>query len=178
MPETNPINEISLSQPDPDLPVFLKLSSELTGFSEEDLEGTGMLETYYCVLMKEEDQDGIRAFFERARQILSGSDVDEAIRAALVGPEKKPSQPPTPYEQQPFGGLAQRIILMWYMGLWTTMNGKEMLSEEARTAMVSAQAYIEGLIWTAAKTHPAGAKQPGYASWAEIPLEVKLRERP
>ena len=43
--------------------MFLVISSHLTGFSEEDLQGTGMLETYYCVLMKEEDHGGkYRAF--------------------------------------------------------------------------------------------------------------------
>jgi len=25
-------------------------------------------------------------------------------------------------------------------------------------------------MWLAAKTHPSGAKQPGFASWAEPPL--------
>ncbi len=75
MPKTSPISEPPLVQIDPDLPVFLKLSAELTGFSETQLQGTGMVETYYSVLMKEEDQDGIRAFFEKARQVLRSSNV-------------------------------------------------------------------------------------------------------
>jgi len=28
---------------------------------------------------------------------------------------------------------------------------------------------VEGLLWTAIGAHPAGAKAPGYGSWAEQP---------
>lgn len=41
----------------------------------------------------------------------------------------------------------------------------------ARTAafVVSPAAYTEGLVWRAIGAHPAGAKAPGYASWAQPP---------
>jgi len=157
MPNNNLITEPALKDIDPDLPIFLDLSSKLTGYSADELEQTGMLETYYCMLMKEDDQDGIRAFLEKARQVLTGADVDDEIKATFIDH--------TPYEE-----LAQRIILMWYTGIWTTMNQKDMKPAQARTAMISAKTYQEGLIWATAETHPAGAKQPGYASWERKPI--------
>jgi hypothetical protein len=160
---------------DPDLPVFLKLSEKLTGFSEEDLQGTGMLETYYYVLMKEQDQEGIRAFFKKADQVLKNSDVHAEIKAAFIDLPDTATRPQTPFDQMQYEGLAQRIILLWYTGIWTTMNWKDKLSQNARTAMVSAEAYKEGLIWVAAETHPAGAKQPGYGSWSRKPLSKTER---
>src|SRR5271168_4688794 len=109
MPNINLIMEPALEDIDPDLPIFLNLSSKLTGYYVDDLEQTGMLETYYCMLMKVEDQDGIRAFLEKARQVLISADLDGEIKATFI-------------DHSPYDGLAQRIILMWYTGIWTTMN--------------------------------------------------------
>jgi hypothetical protein len=170
MANTKTTTEPSLTQIDPDLPMFLKLSAKLTGYSEEELQGTGMLETYYCVLMKEQDQDGIRTFLEKARHVLESSDVEAEIKTAFIDIPDTATRPQTPYDQMQYDGLAPRIILMWYTGIWTTMNWKDRMSQQERTAMVSAEAYEEGLIWPAAETHPAGAKQPGYGSWETPPL--------
>jgi hypothetical protein len=170
MPNANQATELLPGQIDPDIPVFLKLSVELTGYSEEILHGTGMLETYYCMLMKEQDQDGIRAFFAKANEVLKSRNVEEAIRAAFIDLPDTATRPGTPFDQMQYDGLAQRIILMWYTGIWTTMNWKDTQSQSARTAMISAESYEEGLIWVTARTHPAGAKQPGYASWSRPPL--------
>jgi hypothetical protein len=148
---------LALQDIDPDLPTFLSLSSKLTGYSEDDLQQTGMLETYYSMLMKDEDQDGMRAFLKQARQVLESGDVHAEIKATFIDPA-------------PNDGLAQRIILMWYTGIWTTMNQKDVKPQQARTAMISAQTYQEGLIWATADTHPAGAKQPGYGSWSRVPI--------
>lgn len=170
MPNINLITEPTPKDIDPDLPVFLEFSSKLTGYSTNDLEQTGMLETYYCMLMKEEDQDAIRAFFKKVSKVLESSDADAEIRATFIHPPDTAIGPGTPYDQMPYEGLAQRIILMWYTGIWTTMNHKDQQPQAARMAMVSAQAYQEGLIWVTAETHPAGAKQPGYASWELKPI--------
>ena len=59
-----------------------------------------------------------------------------------------------------YNGLAKNIITMWYMGNW--MN-----------TVINPQSYVQGLIWGVAETHPPGAKQPGYASWASAPNTVK-----
>lgn len=175
MPNPNLFTEPAMKQIDQDLPVFLNLSASLTGFSEEDLQGTGMLETYYSVLMKEQDQDGIRTFLEKARQILTSSDVEAEIKTTFIDLPDTAARPNTPYEQMSYEGLAQRIILLWYTGIWTTMNWKDTMTQDARTAMASAEAYKESLIWVAAKTHPAGAKQPGFGSWSSEPLSKTER---
>jgi len=140
---------------------FLEISVYLTGFTKNELLATGMHETYYYTIMKEPDQDNVREFFKEAQSILDeyGGDenrLNEQIGARLIPPEK-------------YIEMAKRIMLLWYTGIWTTINivkgEKKPISE-----MVSAESYAQGLIWAAAETHPAGAKQPGYASWSLPPL--------
>jgi hypothetical protein len=158
---------------DPDLPVFRAISSLLTGFSETDLEGTGMLDEYYRVLMKEEDHEGVRAFLIKAEEIVKlgpGAQAKAAIQQAFIDLPETASQPNPPFDEMSYQGLAQRIILLWYTGNWTTMNWKDTRSQQDRTAIVSARAYQEGLIWVTAETHPAGAKQPGFGSWSKPPV--------
>ncbi|PWU19925.1 MAG: hypothetical protein C5B50_05700 [Verrucomicrobia bacterium] len=159
------------AQRDPDLPTFLELSAALTGFSEVELEGTGMLDEYFYTLMKEQDHEGVRAFLKKAGDILDGKrNVKAAIKAAFMDPPPGLTDPNPPFDVMPHQALARRIILLWYTGVWTTMNWKETKSQDQRTSIVSARAYEEGLIWMVAQTHPAGAKQPGYGSWSRPPL--------
>jgi hypothetical protein len=156
---------------EPGFYVFLSISAHLTGFSEEDLVGTGMHETYYYTLMKEADQLTVRSFLTKAGEILKGkTGVDEKILQYFLPPtgEKQPAS--VDYHRMPYDGLARRIILLWYTGIWTTMNWKDKKSQDERTETVSPQAYEQGLIWVAAETHPAGAKQPGHGSWSKRPL--------
>jgi hypothetical protein len=146
---------------EPGFQSFIRISARLTGFSEEELLGTGMQETYYYVIMKELDQDNVRAFFGKTDEILNGKKgIEENIRKYFI----------PPCGETPYAGLAQRIILMWYTGIWTTMNGSDTKKPDQRTAMISAATYQQGLIWTVAETHPAGARQPGYNSWSKPPL--------
>jgi hypothetical protein len=160
-----------LKQPDPDLGVFLQISAALTGYSEVKLESTGMLDDYFCVLMKEQDHEGVRAFLAKAKQILPpNADVIKNIKKAFIDLPNTATRTNTPFDQMSYNGLAQRIILLWYTGIWTTMNWKGTKSQDDRTAVVSAQAYQEGLIWETAGTHPSGAKQPGFGSWHEPPI--------
>jgi hypothetical protein len=164
------VTPLTLENIDPDLPVFLALSSHLTGFSQVELQGTSMLETYYCTLMREDDQEGVRGFFRKAKQILESENTIQEIKETFIDLPVSTAGSNPPFDQMPYQGLAQRIILLWYTGIWTTMNWSDQKSQQDRTAMVSAQAYEEGLIWVAAETHPAGAKQPGYNSWSKPPL--------
>jgi hypothetical protein len=140
---------------------FLDISVYLTGFNKNELLATGMHETYYYTIMKEPDQDNVRAFFKEAQKIMdefgaNETQLNEEIAKRLI--------PTNNYFE-----LAKRIILVWYTGIWTDkvmINGKL----EDVSAMISGDSYAEGLIWAAAETHPAGAKQPGYGSWALPPL--------
>ena len=127
--------------------VFLRISVELTGFDEMELLGTGMVEPYFNVILNQNSVAIVEAFLETARSILDGKYSPEKRKEAIASQLMPASL---------FAGLAQNIITMWYMGSW--MN-----------EMVSPTAYTQGLVWTAAGTHPPGARQPGYASWAKPP---------
>jgi hypothetical protein len=163
-----------LSQPmsDPGLPVFRAVSSHLTGYSEVDLEGTGMLTDYFTALMKEQDHEGVRLFLLKAEEILglqpSGA-IEAAIQQYFIELPATASRRNTPFDEMSYQGLAQRITILWYTGVWTTMNWLGTKSQPDRTAIISGRAYQQGLIWLTAHTHPAGAKQPGYGSWSRKP---------
>jgi hypothetical protein len=157
---------------DPGLATFLRLSSHLTGFQKDDLESTGMSNDYFRVLMKEHDQESVRAFLSKAEAILKlkSDEIDDELKRVFVDPPIAAQQPNPPFEQLSYQGLAQRIIFLWYTGIWTTMNWKDTQSDQQRTALVSSQAYLQGLIWRTADTHPSGGKYPGFGSWSMQPF--------
>ncbi len=144
-----------------DFHTFLDISVLLTGFNRNELLATGMHETYYYTIMKEADQDNVRAFFKQARELMSAFGSNEEELNAHIGRELLPVTS--------FLELGRRIILLWYTGIWTSVT-KTKDKEIRESAMISSESYSEGLIWVAAETHPAGAKQPGYASWSLPPL--------
>lgn len=132
--------------------IFLEISVHLTGYSEMELLGTGMLEPYFNVVMNKNSIAVVESFLTASEGILRRNKgdlkkINEEILAQLM-PDAL------------YNGLAQNIITMWYMGNW--MN-----------EMVSPQSYTQGLIWNAAESHPPGAKQPGYGSWHMPPITVK-----
>ena len=54
---------------------------------------------------------------------------------------------------------------MWYMGQWAPSVNQATNLAQARN--ISPNAYVQGLVWNLADTHPPGAKQPGFGSWAK-----------
>ncbi len=134
--------------------IFLTLSVHLTGFTEFELLTTGMLDAYYATVNAKSDSISLKNFIREVQEILRDFGPFEVAMAEQIEVRL--------VKQAPFNDLARRIILLWYTGIWTT---------EGVPAMVNASAYMQGLIWQAAETHPAGALQPGYGSWAELPLK-------
>lgn len=129
--------------------LFLEVSALLTGFNETELKATGMLESYYNTILKNTDGNDIDYFFLDVNALLSDpARTEESIETAL-----STQFIPSSY----YGGLAKNIIALWYTGNWGT-------------EVVSAASYIQGLMWNAGHAHPPGAKQPGYGSWANLPL--------
>jgi hypothetical protein len=129
--------------------VFLEISVHLTGFSDMELLGTGMLESYFNVVMNKNSVSVVEAFLAASEEILTKNKGNaDKIRQDIL--DKLMPDPS-------YDGLAKNIITMWYMGNW--MN-----------EMVSPTAYTQGLIWGVAGAHPPGAKQPGYDSWHRPPL--------
>jgi hypothetical protein len=139
--------------------LFLAISVRLTGFEAVELEGTGMTQTYFDTLSNNTAADVLALFFEEAAAILALPD-DEAIDAAI----RSRLMPDSSYD-----ATAKVIILMWYTGEWYSGIGE---SANVASTQIDGPSYVQGLMWEAAETHPPGAKQPGYGSWAEPPIRI------
>ena len=129
--------------------LFLKISVYLTGFDGAELQGTGMVDTYYQAVLSNNTQPDVAYFFEMVAAILEENKGDEGALNSAISIHLMPASA--------YNGMATNIINMWYTGNW----GQN---------VVSGQAYIQGLVWDAAEAHPPGAKQPGYGSWGIAPL--------
>ncbi len=141
--------------------LFLTISSWLTGFSEIELQATGMLSTYYATVCSKNTASCVANFFAAAQSILDQGGGDEQATNALIGRDLFPTSC--------YNNMAQNIITMWYAGEWAPDVNAASVAQ-ART--ISPNAYMQGLMWKAANTHPPGAKQPGYGSWAEKPIHI------
>lgn len=135
---------------------FLRLSAELTGFTDVELLGTGMVRPYYdrllLVIGSREAGSLLGAFNHVAGKGAA------AFRAAIIDSPR-------------YGPVAKNLTAMWYLGTWSQLP-REWRDAFGATSfdvdcVVSAKAYQEGLVWPAAGTHPMSAKQPGYGSWAK-----------
>jgi hypothetical protein len=132
---------------------FIQISVELTGFSEIELLATGMLGDYYGLIVDNRDEIDLTAFFDEVKMILAIGRYDPGVANKLIGENLIPDSQ--------YGGLAKKIILMWYSGLKPVAVGPQIASDAA---------YIHSFMWKVAKTHPSGAMQPGYGSWEEKPI--------
>ncbi len=144
-----------------ELEVFLEISSLLTGFNKTELQGTGMVATYYnCVANvpqnpnysdedKAKNTANVSFFFAEVRQMLKSSKGDPDLLSQAIASRLMPTSA--------YNGLAQSIIMLWYSGNWGSN-------------VVNAQSYIQGLMWNTAEAHPPGAKQPGFGSWSIAPV--------
>jgi hypothetical protein len=140
---------------------FLRLSVALTGFDRLRLEGSGMVEPYYNELARIVGLREIGALLSAALDVVDASGADAGFEQRFT--EEILDNPR-------YGPLARNIITMWYLGSWIQLprawRDAYGASSNDIDHVVSAAAYQEGLVWPAAGTHPMGAKQPGFASWA------------
>lgn len=151
--------------------VFYRLSSELTGFDEVQLRGTGCGETYLQTLQAILPPGLTEALLQAFRRVLV--DYPERIafglRILILGDPQ-------------LGPVARNLICLWYSGTWY------MLPEAWRTSygaspedvdhVVSAEAYRQGLMWLTIGAHAQGAKQQGYGSWRFAPEYPATQVRP
>lgn len=141
--------------------LFLYISVFLTGFERVELEGTGMTDQYFNTICQESNAENLENFFAEVAAITLQAQGSEEKLLALIASNLIPNSS--------YQGLAKNIIYMWYTGQWEpTVNNPNANLQQVRN--ISANAYIQGLMWPAAQTHPPGAKQPGYGSWAHMPL--------
>jgi hypothetical protein len=145
---------------DPRLATFYDLSVALTGFSTIELRGTGMGRTYFTTLVgvvgDGVTSDLLRTFTEVER----GGDVELGIRTRILGDPR-------------LGPVARNLISLWYVGNWYELpqawRDAHGVAAGDVTRVVSPQSYQQGLMWLAGGTHPQGANEPGYGTWAHPP---------
>lgn len=144
------------------LETFLDLSVELTAFSRFDLLGTGLADLYLATLDR-----------------VVGTDMADTLLAAYTGlaptqgPERQRALRISILGDELLGDIARTLIKLWYSGTWFAMpyawTQRYGPKPADGTFVCSANAYVEGLLWKAIGAHPAGAKAPGYGSWAYPP---------
>ncbi|KQT35687.1 hypothetical protein ASG22_01315 [Chryseobacterium sp. Leaf405] len=146
--QINPILNVS----DYYFDVFMSISEALTGFSVNELQSTGLATDYYTHILGEIELATFTAFLNTSRRILESSSDEEqlvhSIKTIIL------SAPATK-------GIADNVITLWYLGTW-------------EGSYVNDRSYKEGLVWNVMHSHPPGAKQPGYKSWAIQPVNSKL----
>ena len=152
----------AISNPADSLAPFVDLSCVLSGFTRVELWGTGMVQTYYneVNLIIGEREMGKLLGVSRAI-IPQGGTVTEAIEQAVEEGVLQDSR---------YGPVAQNIIRLWYLGAWAQLPRAWRDAYGATSYdtdhIVSAEAYQESLVWIAGETHPMGAKQQGFGTWA------------
>jgi hypothetical protein len=144
---------------------FVQLSCVLTGFDKVELLGTGMAAEYYRAITRVYKEPVLRLLFE-ARAIIEVYGEESADFAAQIQQRI--------IQDIEFAQIAKNIIQLWYLGSYTNYNDPApLIYKEAH--IISPEAYQNGLLWQAANTHPAGARQPGYGSW-QLPPRAELED--
>ena len=142
---------------------FLDFSSEMTGFSVFDLQGTGQAPS----------------FLSAVTGVVGERLLDELLDAyvGVDGPGGSPQREAglrgAIFSDEMLGPVARNVIKLWYVGIWYELPAEWTdafgAHENDRTFMVSPAAYTEALLWPAIGANPPGAKGPGYGNWALPP---------
>lgn len=134
---------------------FVELCVPLTGFTRFDLHATGMAQLYLDTARHQVGEARFDAFLnalERSRP-LPPSGLGDTDRE-----------------------IARAVVYLWYTGAWPKLSvaaHADLRRQMANTEFIVApSAYVEGLVWRTFNGHPAGAKPPGYATWASEPVET------
>jgi len=149
---------------------FVALSVALTGFSEAELHGTGMVPTYLGVIPSIVGQRHQDLLLTRWRNLARRAAGDAELLERLVGEELLAD--PT------LGPLAVNLAYLWYMGQWNQLPATWRAVHGAfagdTTFVISSQAWEEALAYVAIGSHPPAAKQPGFGSWALPPADLEV----
>jgi hypothetical protein len=147
---------------------FVELSAALTGFTEAEIHGTGMVEAHFRVIPTIVGDGFFGRLLTRWQSIRARAGDDEAFRDELILSEL--------LADDPLGPLARNLAALWYLGIWFQLPAAWRQEHGAfardATHVLSSRAYTEALVWRAAQTHPPAAKAPGFGSWAMKPEGV------
>jgi hypothetical protein len=136
---------------------FAQRCTVLTGFELYDLLATGMADLYLATARNQVGAtvlDKVLSVVDRDPDSLSGIELE----------------------------VARALTYLWYTGAWPRLapEAHGLLRREAANIefIVSPDAYTEGLVWRTFNGHPAGAKAPGFATWALKPPPLSWAEPP
>ena len=133
--------------PSPDtLDAFVRASVILTGLTEVELWGTGLVPARYAWVEQHAGAlvEGLLTAFPTG-----GSPNDQATKVL---------------KDKDLGPLARKIMKFWYLGEWDNGDGGAVIPSPA--------SYREGLVWQVIGAHPQGAKAQGFGAWALPPIET------
>jgi hypothetical protein len=153
---------------------FLDLSSELTGYSPIELEGTGLVDPYLKLVCTDIGKGFPDIFFDTAERVLT---LKGEARANAVQVEFAASLLLWP--------VCVSLVVLWYQGQWTRMTDEWYQSvagikpppsspvadiPTGKTFVPFAAAYTEQLSYRAAGAHPPGAHPTGFGGWGLVPV--------
>lgn len=140
-----------MSPPPLPLPVFVALSSALTGVNAAQLkpqiDPIGIADQYLAVLTANVSAATLSAL---AKAFQSVSDPNQAVTAILADPV--------------LGPVARSIMKVWLLGSWYNPS-----NPSQAVNVVSSQAYKESLVWKAMQSHPMGYSMFTFGYWAQPP---------
>jgi hypothetical protein len=150
--------------------IFLELSSELTGYSTVDLEGTGLVDDYWKLVEHEVTDQVADQLYVMAATVIGIKNEAKRNHAMHINIVASPTLWP----------ICTALINLWYLGQWSSMSvlwyqyyahtGVPPKVEPSRTFVPSAAAYTEQLSYRAAGAHPPGAHPTGFGSWGIDPV--------
>jgi hypothetical protein len=142
---------------------FAHLSAALTGFRAAELWGTGQMQPYLDELLAIVGESIVAKLLVAGDLALQAPDPTAAIQALVL-------------EDQDLGPVARSLIMLWYLGQWTPLPGDWRTRHGANpldsARVISADAYVSGLVWPAIGAHPMGANPGGFGSWATPPPDL------
>jgi hypothetical protein len=140
-----------MSNPPLTLPVFVSLSSALTGVSAAQLkpqiDPIGIADQYFAALT---GNVSAATLADLGASFQSVSNPVKAATKVLADPV--------------LGPVARSIMKLWLMGSWyNPANPTQAVN------VVSAQAYKESLVWKIMQSHPMGYSMFTFGYWAKPP---------
>lgn len=143
---------------------FNSLSVALTGFSEQELLGTGAGDGYLSFLLRAfgDVMPELLAAWRSVEERYPPGEREAGLREHVLGDPK-------------LGPFARGLTFLWYTGTWAQMPADWSKAYGRHPDDVNrsfGRAYPEGLVWRAAiGSHPGGAKPTGFGTWAFPPEE-------
>ncbi|MBV8324898.1 sugar dehydrogenase complex small subunit [Chryseobacterium sp.] len=132
--------------------VFMSVSEALTGFPLNELQATGLAETYYTHILENLQAATFVDFLTVSKNVFENSFTADQLKNSIASEIMA---------DPGLNDIAGKVITLWYLGTW-------------EGAYVNDLSYKEGLVWNVMHSHPPGAKQPGYKSWAIKPVNSNL----